>query len=144
MVVFSAVYVALALALYRLGAGDASLVYANIGNLAVRIAYCTLFTARFFRAAPPPAPQLRLRSILPPMTYMLALAGARTLITLSARRTHAGAVAAALGRGALLDTRVLLHVGVGGGLALACAGVWWWGAGRTLVRNVREKGGKDE
>ncbi len=76
---------------------------------------------------------------------MLALVGARTLISLSARRTHAGTVAAALGRGALLDARVLLHVGVGGGLALACAGVWWWAAGRALVRQARqEKGGKDE
>ncbi len=38
----------------------------------------------------PPAPQLRLRSILPPMPYILALAMARILITFSARRTHAG------------------------------------------------------
>lgn len=145
MVLFSAVYVAFALALYRAGAGDAALVYANIGNLAVRIAYCTRFAVRFFRTAPPPAAQLRLRSVLPPMPYVLALGGARALIALSARRTRAVAVAGAQGRGVLLDMRVLLHIGVGGVLAVACAGVWWWAAGRSLVRRAREeKAEKDE
>lgn len=52
MDLFSAVYVVAALALYRLGSGDAALVYANIGNLAMRIAHRALFAARFFRSTP--------------------------------------------------------------------------------------------
>lgn len=134
VVLFSAVCVAVALTLYRLDTGDTAFVDADVGNLAVRIAYCTYFTARFFRAATSAAPLLRLRSILPPVPYSLALAGARALIMLSARRTQAVAVAAALERGALLYARVLLHVGVGGLLATAYAGVRWWAAGRALVR----------
>lgn len=67
------------------------------------------------------------------------------LIALSTRRTHAGAVVTALGRWAPLDARALLHVGVGGVLALAFSGVWRWANGRSLMRDAREeKGGKDD
>lgn len=112
MVLFSTVYVVATIALHRAGAGDASIVYANIGNLAVRITYYALFAA----------PQLRLRSVLPPASFVLALGRARPVVALNVRRTGAIAV-----DGALLDAHVLLQVGVGGVLT----GASGWAAGRA-------------
>ncbi|KAF9477448.1 Rft-1-domain-containing protein, partial [Pholiota conissans] len=51
MVGFSVVYVSAALFFYRVGMGDAGLVYANIGNLSVRVGYCVRFAARYFSSS---------------------------------------------------------------------------------------------
>ncbi|TBU29309.1 Rft-1-domain-containing protein [Dichomitus squalens] len=85
LLVFSALFVAAAVGLARsAGLGDAGLVWANVGNLALRAAYAWAFARRFFveRGA---GDALGLRRVVPPAPVLAAFAAAGLAVRVSAR-----------------------------------------------------------
>lgn len=137
MIAFSMVYILSAIGLYRAGFGDASLVYANIINLSVRIAYCLLFVQRYF-ASHPSGPSLALRQMLPSLYLIIACSASAALVILNTRRGSLDRVVVRLGKRALLQPAVLVHVALGGGLAVVCTFVWWTTSGRYLAPSIRK------
>ncbi|KDR74152.1 hypothetical protein GALMADRAFT_227845 [Galerina marginata CBS 339.88] len=142
MIGFSLVYIVSAVLFYRTGLGDASLVYANIINLSVRIAYALRYTARFFdrsqdRQRPP---IFHPRDALPSPVLLGVCALSALAIRMSARTLNADVIAASLGKTALFDRRVLAHVGVGSVLGVVCVGTWLVTSGWGLVRQVLPRG----
>ncbi|TBU40050.1 Rft protein-domain-containing protein [Dichomitus squalens] len=85
LLAFSALFVAAAVGLARgAGLGDAGLVWANAGNLALRAAYAWAFARRFFveREA---GEALGLRRVVPPAPVLAAFAAAGLAVRVSAR-----------------------------------------------------------
>lgn len=133
MVGFSGVYITSAVCLYQLGFGDSSLVYANIINLVVRIAYCLRFTNRYFLdSRDPSTPRFRWSSTLPPIRLLVAAILSAFVVHVSERRSKAVSIAKTLGKAALLHPAFVTHVGIGGVLALCCIFAWWQASGRHL------------
>ena len=130
MIVFSAIYIGSAIAFYTLGMGDASLVYANIVNLSARIVYSLRYATDFFNE--PNSTLFRWRNTLPSRGLCVVSALSAAVIQLSQRRLEADKIASQLGKRALFNSSVLLHVGVSGSLALVCLGTWWRTSGRYL------------
>lgn len=130
MIGFSAIYIGSAIVFYTLGHSDASLVYANIVNLSARIVYSLRYATNFFNE--PKFPLFRWRDTLPSRSLCVVSASSAIIIQLSQRRFKADKLASELGKRALLDPSVLLHVGVCGLLALVCLGTWWRTSGRYL------------
>ena len=130
MIGFSAIYIGSAIAFYTLRMGDASLVYANIVNLSARIVYSLRYATNFFNE--PNSAVFRRRDTLPSRGLCVVSALSAVVIQLSQRRLGADKITSQLGKRALLDPSVLLHVGVCGSLALVCLGTWWRTSGRYL------------
>ncbi|KAG6809832.1 hypothetical protein H0H92_014586 [Tricholoma furcatifolium] len=128
MAVFSVVYIVAAVSFFNLKLGDASLVYANILNLSVRIAYTGAFATSFF-ARNGARQLLRWRAVLPKMQLWLCAAVSAVLIKTSAIVLKVGASGTGLG---VLRVPVLLHIGVGGVLGLVNIATWWLYSGRYL------------
>ncbi|KIM40692.1 hypothetical protein M413DRAFT_72866 [Hebeloma cylindrosporum] len=130
MIGFSAIYIGSAISFYALGLGDASLVYANIVNLSARIVYSLRYATNFFNE--PKATVFRWQDTLPSRTLCVVSGLSAVIIQLSQRRLKADEIASELGKRALLNPSVLIHVGVCGLLALVCLGTWWRASGRYL------------
>lgn len=130
------IYIISAIVFYRLGLGDASLVYANIVNLSARIAYCLRFTANFFNR-PGSSSTFRWKSALPSISLCVVTAFSSYIIVLSERWLKANVLAMNLGRAALLNPHILLHVAIGGLLATTCLFTWWTTSGRNLNLPLR-------
>ncbi|KAJ3503584.1 hypothetical protein NLJ89_g8367 [Agrocybe chaxingu] len=146
MVGFSMVYILSAISLYRLGFGDASLVYANILNLSARIVYCLRFATSFFTRSTPtspssksPRPIFRWQDTLPPKSLFAISAFSSLIIYASNVRLEADVLTTRLGRAALANPSVLLHVALGVLLAVGCLLMWWVSAGRYLKLPSRHK-----
>ncbi|CAA7261928.1 unnamed protein product [Cyclocybe aegerita] len=136
MVGFSTVYILSAISLYRLGFGDASLVYANILNLSARIVYCLRFATSFFMHSKPTSlnskPLFRWQDTLPPKSLFAISAFSAIVVYASDVRLGTDALTAKLGRAALTNPSVVLHVGLGGLLTVGCLLMWWVSAGQYL------------
>ncbi|PIL33087.1 transporter [Ganoderma sinense ZZ0214-1] len=90
LLLFSALFVAAAAGLARgLGLGDAGLVWANVGNLALRAAYAWVFASRFFRerggGRGGDGVLLETRRAVPPAPVLAAFAAAGVAVRASAR-----------------------------------------------------------
>ena len=137
MVAFSIIYILATICLYRLGVGDTSLVYANILNLSARIAYCLHFVSTYFANQRPQQHAFRHLDVLPSWTLCTTCTLSALLSHLSKKQLDAERLAAELGRSAILNKSVLLHVGVGIALTITCLWVWWRSSGRYLDLSVR-------
>ncbi len=140
MVVFSISYITSAILFYRLGLGDASLVYANIVNLSARVLYCLVFVDGYFKkASSTSAVHFRLDKVLPPRGLWVISVISAVMIYVSERRLNANELALQLGRRAVMNFSVLFHVAIGLSLAILCILTWWTVSGRYLNLLLRRK-----
>ena len=141
MIVFSVIYILATIFLYRLGLGDTSLVYGNILNLSARITYCLHFVSTYFFINQRSQQRaFRWSDALPPWTLCIACTLSAILLHLSQKRLDAERLAADLGRSAILNRSVLLHVGIGIALGIiVCLLAWWKLSGRLSVRRTRKE-----
>ncbi|KAF8154062.1 Rft protein-domain-containing protein [Crassisporium funariophilum] len=131
MVGFSVIYIIATIFFYRLGLGDASLVYANVLNLTARIIYALQFATTYF--ANSGAPDLfGWQNALPSRVFVVVSMIAAVIIQISQKQLQAERIVAALGRASLLNPWILLHIGIGATLAIICLGTWWRTSGRYL------------
>ncbi|KAF9228617.1 Rft-1-domain-containing protein [Gyrodon lividus] len=138
MLGFSAIYILSATALYNLGFGDTSLVYANIVNLTARIWYTAFFVLAYFekRAKFPP---FRPTNLSPNWKFLVIVGLSYGVILYNEARQHLLEHVQLLGRRALLSILVVFHVALGGGMGLVCVGIWWMTEGKQLVARERIK-----
>lgn len=134
MIAFSVIYILATICLYRLGLGDTSLVYANILNLSARITYCLHFASTYFVSQ---QHAFRRLDALPSWTLCITCTLSAILLHLSKKQLDSERLAAELGRSAILNKFVLLHVGIGVALTIMCLGAWWKSSGRYLDLSVR-------
>lgn len=138
MLAFSVIYILSATALYNMGFGDTSLVYANIVNLTARIWYTATFIVAYFGKRVK-SHQLGFANVVPGWTFSGMVGLSFLVISRNEARQHLVEQVQRLGRSAFLSTPVLGHVALGGGLGLLCVGVWWITEGRQLVARERIK-----
>ncbi|KDQ21977.1 hypothetical protein PLEOSDRAFT_1051491, partial [Pleurotus ostreatus PC15] len=158
MMLFSVIYISAAIALYQIGYGDVSLVYAKIVGLSMRILYVALFASNYFHctltSTSSTRPRLLTRhNILPDARLLLTCATAQGIVTYGPRRRRIAQRVAAVMLGQqskmyLLSQPVVVHVGLGGVLALAClatcrcaqGGIWrFCGCGGRRGRGTRKR-----
>jgi oligosaccharide translocation protein RFT1 len=137
MVAFSAIYVAVTILLYRLGFGDVSLIYANIINLSARIIYCLSFAIGYFASQPQMQGSPSWTTMLPNPLFVVASLISQALVWLSKERLGVEAIVRSQGRGLIFAAPVLMHIAVGGVLALSCLGIWWTQQGRHIVARFK-------
>ena len=120
----SVAYVLLTIGLYSFaGLGDIAVVYANIANLAARIAYCAHFISKKSRAAG--GEGLRLSDVLPSKSVIAAAALAAGATHLSSSLLGIGTSGLLSIRNNLLATPHLIHVGIGVFFALIILASWY-------------------
>lgn len=127
MILFTLVYISSAIALYRFDLGDAALVYANIINLSARIIYALHFCQTFF-ANHDASQMLRWRNVLPPWTLVSGLVISALAVNLGETVFGATEIVQREGRTGIVRRPVLLHIALGGVLAISCMGWWAWTA----------------
>jgi oligosaccharide translocation protein RFT1 len=132
--VFSIIYILGALALYRMGFGDTSLVYANIINLSARIVYCIRFIASYFSSREQADSPLGWTGAVPRRELLIILAVSRVAIWYSEKVLD---VSGAMIVGNLKP--ILIHCIVGLVFAVTCFGTWWMSSGRFLVSYMKKK-----
>ncbi|KAG6878046.1 hypothetical protein C0993_000369 [Termitomyces sp. T159_Od127] len=127
MAIFSVVYTVAAVSFFNLRLGDASLVYANILNLSVRIAYTGTFITSFF-ARCGARQLLDWRAAVPKTQVLFCVAVSAIQILGSALflRVEASGPEEGFTRG------VLLHIGIGMLLGAANLLTWWRYSGRYM------------
>jgi len=130
MVAFSLVFIVAAIMFYRLGFGDASLVYANMVNLLARIVFAVLFTKSFF-ASRGTGNVISVRRVLPSPYLVLISLAMRGVVAYDGRWRNIGIIIGMQGRGSLLHVEVIRHVGVGSALAVVWLSYWWMSSGRS-------------
>ncbi|KIY72123.1 Rft-1-domain-containing protein [Cylindrobasidium torrendii FP15055 ss-10] len=108
MAVFSAIYISSAVVAYRMDLGDASLVYANMLNLTIRIVYALVWTREYSRGA------FSWKSLLPGKSDIAVLVSSGVLVRLLGNKLGVLEVISRTGKRAFLERPVLLHVGIGG------------------------------
>lgn len=138
MALFSATYILAAIILYGIHLGDASLVYANIINLSVRIIYSAHFISSFF-AGRGARHVLRWKQVIPTMPVWFIAGVSAILIRAAGKRLDVLTAVANGGRKALITVPVLTYIGLGGFLALTCLGAWWMSSGRYLNMSRHSK-----
>ncbi|ESK86237.1 oligosaccharide translocation protein rft1 [Moniliophthora roreri MCA 2997] len=129
MIMFSIVYISSAITLYKQGFGDVSLVYANIINLSARITYVFIFARSYF-------PDASWKDMLPPASMAVALLVSADVVRISEIRLQSLDIVKIKGRMGVFSGPVVTHVGLGGGLALICVGLWFRGS-RELIAVFR-------
>ncbi|KAG8217356.1 Rft protein-domain-containing protein [Butyriboletus roseoflavus] len=117
MLAFSIIYTLSATALYNLGFGDTSLVYANIVNLTARIWYTATFIVVYFGKRMK-YHQFSFASVVPGWKFSGMVVLSVLAISRNEARQHLAEEVQQLGRRALFSTRVLTHVALGGGLGI--------------------------
>lgn len=137
MAVFSVVFISAAVTLYVFGFGDSSLVYANILNLSARIIYALRFTSAYFHYHRCDD-ILTWKNVMPRKRLLLVSSLSSLAIFLNNSRSNVSGIVAAGGRGALLEFPVIMHIGLGGALALTCMTVWWSSSASVLAKIKRE------
>lgn len=125
MVAFSLAFIAAAISLYRLGFGDASLVYANMINLLARIVFAVLFTKSFF-AGRGAGNLISIRRVLPSLSLVFISLVMRGVVAYDGRRRNIRIIVDTQGRSSLLHVEVIRHVGIGSALAIVWLSYWWW------------------
>ncbi|KAJ4474497.1 Rft-1-domain-containing protein [Lentinula aciculospora] len=138
MVLFTLVYITSTITFYRFDLGDAALVYANIINLSTRILYACHFTQKFFTSHNA-SNILKWQEALPPWILVAALTISALMINWSEAVYSATEIVRQEGRPGILKRPVLLHVAIGGILALFCTMLWAWNARRFLTLPQRFK-----
>ncbi|KAL4065422.1 Rft protein-domain-containing protein [Scleroderma citrinum] len=133
MLVYSSMYIISAILFYRLGFGDASLVYANVVNLSARIVYTMLFTLHFFRKHMNCSAPFGLADVLPDWRFLVAVAVSYVVISVNESKQHVMELRA------LVSVSVLLHFSLGVVMGLVCVATWWTTAGRRMVIRVKPK-----
>lgn len=129
MVVFSLIFIVAAVLFYRLGFGDASLVYANMVNLLARIVFAVLFAKSFF-ARRKAGNLISIRRALPSRYLVLISLAMRGVVAYDGRRRNIGKIVGMQGRSSLLHVEVIRHVGIGSALAVVWLSYWWMSSGR--------------
>ncbi len=124
MGIFSVIYTSLAVTLYRLGVGDASLVYANMINLAARIAYAMIFISSFFKRRGSPE-LLRWTALIPKALFCGTLGGSFGLLRLLYRQLSIERIIEENGRASLLNRNVVVFILTGGFFGLVSLGILW-------------------
>ena len=139
MAAFSTIYILASIILYRLGFGDTSLVYANIANLLARIMYCLRFISSYFRSRQA-GHLIHWRSMAPGAALIGSSLLSWCLVQYSANAFSITKLIRLGGRTAVLNIFVIMHVILGGMLAVSCLAVWWFTSGRYLLHSHRIKG----
>ncbi|KAI6019713.1 Rft protein-domain-containing protein [Pisolithus orientalis] len=135
MFAYSGVYILAAISFYKLGFGDASLVYANIINLSARILFTTAFTFRYFTKHLN-SPPFGVADIFPDWRFLGAVAVSCTVVSVNESRQRI--VELSRGR-TLFSVPVLLHILLGASMGLLCVAVWWFTTGRRVVAKLKTK-----
>jgi oligosaccharide translocation protein RFT1 len=137
MVAFTMIYIFATISLYRLGLGDTSLVYANILNLSARTSYCLHFVSTYFANQRSQNYAFHCLDALPSWTLCITCTLSAVLSHLSKKQFDAERLAVELGRSAILNKSVLLHIGIGVALSITCLWAWWRSSGRYLDISMR-------
>ncbi|KAF8628585.1 hypothetical protein AX17_005981 [Amanita inopinata Kibby_2008] len=137
MALFSALYITAAVVSYKFTTiGDASLVYANIANLAARIAYCIHFTTTYY-SYHHSQQLLSWSKAIPRMPFILATVASGVFVNAS-KGTVRLAVSDS-GLALLFRTDMIMHIGLGALLAAGCLSIWWKTQTMHLPLNLRKK-----
>lgn len=126
---FSLLFITTAVFLYRLGLGDASLVYANILNLFARIIFAGLFTKSFF-ASKGGKGLISIRSILPSFSLLLLSFVLWGAIVYDSQSRDVERTIRLAGKRSLLEASVMQHIGIGSALAVVWLSYWWMSSGQ--------------
>ncbi len=126
---FSVLFITAAISLYRLGAGDASLVYANILNLLARIIFAVLFTKTFF-ASKGGRNLVSVRDILPSFHLLFVSFVVWGSVAYDGRSRDVERIVRLTGKRSLLEASVVQHIGIGSALAVVWLSYWWVSSGR--------------
>lgn len=124
---FSVFYISAAVLLFSLQLGDASLVYANILNLSVRIIYSAHFITSFY-ASHGARHVIDWRQVLPRWPLFLSTASSVVIIKIIGIKlgiTNGGDLS-------LARMPVLIYLGVGASMASISLLAWWMSSGRYL------------
>ncbi|KAG7440105.1 Rft-1-domain-containing protein [Guyanagaster necrorhizus] len=124
MAIFSILYTSLAIALYRLRVGDASLVYANMINLTARILYAMIFISSFFKRRGTPE-LLRWTALIPKALFCGVLGGSFVLLRLLYSQLSIERTIEENGKASLLKRNVVVFVLTGGFFGLVSLGILW-------------------
>jgi len=135
---FSTIYISIAIGLYALGFGDASLVYANIVNLSARIVYSLHFVSSYFKSCKA-GDLLRWKDVVPSRSLIASSLVSFLMIHYDERKRKIHMIVNAGGQKALLSVPILMHIGLGGILGLTCVAIWWFSSGRFLISSYRLK-----
>jgi oligosaccharide translocation protein RFT1 len=136
MAFFSAIYICATVGFYRLGLGDAALVYANIVNLTARIVYVIIYTSSFFKSK---QAVLKWFDAIPSFLLITATITSTAIIYGQREYLHVPAPGPNFD---LLDKRFLVHFGSGAVLGIICLSVWWATQGRSAVKSMLKRGEK--
>ncbi|KAI6150941.1 Rft protein-domain-containing protein [Pisolithus tinctorius] len=135
MFAYSGVYILAATSFYKLGFGDASLVYANIINLSARILFTTAFTFRYFTKHLN-SPPFGVADIFPDWRFLGAVAVSCTVVSVNESRQRIVELSRVR---TLFSVPVLLHILLGASMGLLCVAVWWFTTGRRVVAKLKTK-----
>lgn len=136
MAVFSVVYISAVIIFFRFHLGDASLVYANILNLSVRILYSIYFITSFYRRRNA-RHVLKWSNILPRWSLLFVVGASMVVVKLSQKEFDVNRKAG--DKISLRDMAVLIHIGIGACMAMISLGVWWMSSGRYSALLRRSK-----
>ncbi|KAI6118721.1 Rft protein-domain-containing protein [Pisolithus croceorrhizus] len=132
---YSGLYILAATSLYKLGFGDASLVYANIVNLSARILFTMAFIFRYFKKHTNSTP-FGVADIFPDWRFLSTVAVSYAVISVNGSKQR---IVELSQRQALFTVPVLLHLLMGVSMGLACVAVWWLTTGRRVIAKLKAK-----
>ncbi|KAI6109981.1 Rft protein-domain-containing protein [Pisolithus sp. B1] len=135
MLGYSGLYILAATSLYKLGFGDASLVYANIVNLSARILFTMAFIFRYFEKHMNSTP-FGVADIFPDWRFLSTVAVSYAVISVNGSKQR---IVELSRRQALFTVPVLLHLLMGASMGLACVAVWWLTTGRRMIAKLKAK-----
>lgn len=128
MIIFSGIYIFAVILFYQQGFGDTSLVYANIVNLSARILYARRFIFRYFSSQ-----HIRWRQEIAPSNALCFLSALSWAVLNYTGRLFG------VEEAGLFSSKTIIHVGLGGLLALVNVGVWWYTTGKyRITRSIRK------
>ncbi|KAI6043107.1 Rft protein-domain-containing protein [Pisolithus marmoratus] len=135
MFVYSGLYILAATSFYKLGLGDASLVYANIINLSARILFTVTFIFHYFKKRTN-SPPFGVADIFPDWRFLGAVAISYAIISVNESRQR---IVELSHRRTLFSMPVLLHILMGASMGLVCVAIWWLTSGKRVVAKLKAK-----